>query len=106
MARKSGSYQKRTFLDTDLGRFIYLVEPILFQIICPANKVGYAPDINLVLKLCDCSNNESFKTNRFQSYVDGYILYGLRVKRRKKITKEIIDYYEKIRSRRLMKKGK
>ena len=104
MARKKGSYQKRNFLDTNLGRFIYLVEPILFTVLCPKLEYGYAPDINLVLKMCEVSNNDSFKTDRFQSYVEQYVEHGLRVSRKKKITKEIIKHYEKIRNRRILKK--
>ena len=104
MARTRGSYQKRNFLDTLLGRFIYLVEPILFSVLCPKLEYGYAPDVNLVLKMCEVSNNHSFKTERFQSYVEQYVEYGLRVTRKKKITKKIIKHYEKIRNRRILKK--
>lgn len=104
MARTKGSYQKRNFLDTNLGRFIYLVEPILFTILCPKLEYGYAPDVNLVLKMCEVSNNDSFKTERFQSYVEQYVEYGLRVPRKKKITKDVIKHYEKIRNRRILKK--
>ena len=39
MARTKGSYQKRNFLDTNLGRFIYLVEPIGVWL-CSGRKFG------------------------------------------------------------------
>lgn len=104
MARTKGSYQKRNFLDTSLGRFIYLVEPILFNVLCPKLKNGYAPDINMIIVVCNASKNSSFKTKRFQSYLDQYAAHGLRVARKKKITKDVILHYEKIRNRRILKK--
>jgi hypothetical protein len=104
MARKKGSYQKRSFLDTSLGRFIYLVEPTIFTLLCPRLEYGFAPDIDIVLRLCYASKNESFHSKRFQSYIKEYVELGLRVPRKKKITKKIIKYYEKIRDRRILKK--
>jgi|TARA_R110002050_G_scaffold289596_1_gene442390 hypothetical protein len=104
MPRTKGAYQKRNFLDTSLGRFIYLVEPIVFEILCPNLEYGYAPNIEIVIKICGAANNDSFKTKRFQSYVDEYIEYGLRVPRKKKITEDVVKHYEKIRNRRILKK--
>lgn len=104
MPRTVGSYEKRTFLDTNLGRFIYLVEPTLFSVICPTLKKGYAPDISLVVKLCETTKNPSFETKRFHSYVAEYAEHGLRVKRKKKITEDIEKHYKKIRDRRILKK--
>jgi|TARA_R110000765_G_scaffold96266_1_gene181063 hypothetical protein len=103
MPRTKGAYQKRSFLDTMLGRLIFLVEPIIFNILCPKQIDGYAPDINTVLRMCSASDNESFKTKRFQSYVDEYVKNGLKVHRKKPITKEIIEHYEKIRNRRIIR---
>ena len=104
MARTIGSYQKRTFLDTNLGRYIYLVEPILFKVLDPKKTKVSEPDINLVLMMCNASNNPSFQNKRFQSYVEEYVENGLHVPRAKKITKEVMRHYEKIRNRRLIKK--
>ena len=84
MPRTKGAYQKRNFLDTSLGRFIYLVEPIVFEILCPNLECGYAPNIEIV--------------------IDEYIEYGLRVPRKKKITEDVVKHYEKIRNRRILKK--
>ena len=104
MARKIGAYQKRTFLDTSLGRYIYLVEPILFKVLCPNNIKGFEPDINILLLVCNTSSNPSLKNKRFHSYVQEYAENGLHVPRAKKITKGVRGHYEKIRSRRLLKK--
>ena len=104
MARTIGSYQKRTFLDTNLGRYIYLVEPIIFAVLCPKVKDGFAPDIDMILKMCSIANNKSFKTKRFQSYVEQYVENGLRVTRKRKITKKVLRHYEKIRNSRILKK--
>ena len=104
MARPFNSYQKRTFLDTSLGRFIYLLEPTIFSIICPKLEYGVTPDISLIIVLCNTSKNPSFKTKRFDSYVKEYEENGLRVKRKKKITKAVENHYKKIRDRRILKK--
>ena len=106
MARPTGSYQKRTFLDTNLGRYIYLVEPIIFNILCPKNEIGFEPEIGMIIMLCNASLNPSFKNKRFESYIKEYVDNGLHVPRVKKITKEVKDHYEKIRSRRFLKKIK
>lgn len=106
MPRTVGSYQKRTFLDTNLGRFIYLVEPLIFSVICPTNKQGFAPDIHLISIICEKSDNDSFKTQRFSKYLEEYRNNGLRVKRKKKITPEIEAHYKSIRDRRLKNKIK
>jgi len=105
VARTIGSYQKRTFLETNLGRYIYLVEPILFKVICPNNSMGFEPDTNMLLLICDASNNPSFKNKRFQSYVDEYVENGLHVSRAKKITKSVELHYERVRNRRILKKN-
>jgi hypothetical protein len=104
VARKHGSYQKRTFLDTSLGRLIYLVEPQLFNFLCPELKEGFTPDINIISAICNKLDNPTFKTKRFYSYLSEYEEFGLRVKRKKKITPEIEKHYEKLRNRRLLKK--
>ena len=101
MARPVGSYQKRNFLDTSLGRFIYLIEPIAFSAICPNIEDGYAPNIDEILVICGATKNPSFETKRFYSYVNEYVEFGLRVKRKKKITENILKHYQKIRDRRI-----
>ena len=83
-----------------------MVEPVVFDLICPNIKEGFAPDVSLVSSICLSIDNPSFKTKRFQSYLDNYAENGLRVKRKKKITPEILEHYEKIRNRRLLKKIK
>jgi len=103
MPRTKGSYQKRTFLDTSLGRFIYLLEPTIFTII--GNKTDEPPNINLIILLCEASGNPSFQTKRFYSYVNEYKENGLRVKRKKKITPQVLAHYKKIRDRRILKKA-
>ena len=104
MARKHGSYQKRTFLDTSLGRLIYLVEPQLFKFLCPEVVEGFAPDAGVIAAICNKLDNPTFKTKRFQSYLEEYVENGLRVKRKKKITPEIEKHYENLRNRRILKK--
>ena len=104
MPRTVGSYQKRTFLDTSLGRLIYLVEPDVFSFICPKLEEGFAPDAGLITAICNKIDNPSFKTKRFYGYLDEYVTHGLRVRRRKKITEDIVSHYEKIRKRRILNK--
>ena len=103
MARITGSYQKRTFLETNLGRYIYLVEPILFGILCPNNIREFSPDINIILMMCNASKNPSLQNKRFDSYVSEYVEHGLHVPRAKKITQKVKKHYEKIRNRRLLR---
>lgn len=106
MARTVGSYQKRTFLDTNLGRYIFLHDEISYSIICPKNEVGFKPSTELILLICKATKNPSFQTKRFFSYVDQYIENGLRVERKKPITPRIIEHYDKIKYRRIKNKIK
>ena len=99
MARTRGSYQKRTFLDTNLGRYIFLHDSISYEIICSDTHI--APNIDLVLLVCKATKNPSFTNKRFVSYVEQYFLNGLRVKRKKPITPSIIEHYEKLKYRRI-----
>ena len=67
--------------------------------------MGFEPDTNMLLLICDASNNPSFKNKRFQSYVDEYVENGLHVSRAKKITKSVELHYERVRNRRILKKN-
>jgi hypothetical protein len=100
--RPVGTYKKRRFKDTDLGRFIYLHEPLLYKVICPKDTLGYAPDLFLVETVIKCSDNPSFKTERFKNYLQEYREKGLQVNRVKSITKESVSYYSYLRLSRAL----
>ena len=101
MARTKGSYQKRTFLDTNLGRYIFLHDEISFSIICPNLDVGFEPKVELLLLVCNATKNPSFKNKRFSNYLEQYKKNGLRVERKKPITPSIVEHYQKIKTRRV-----
>lgn len=99
--RPKGSFQKRIFMDTHVGRYIYLHEPLLYYIICPNKKTE--PDVSLIELIIGQSSNPSFKSKRYRKYLDDYKENGLRVSRKKPITKEVADYYNDLRFRRALK---
>ena len=108
MARTVGSYQKRKFIETHLGRYIYLISPQLFNIICPPtqHKVGFAPDIDFILKICTMAENPSFENDRFKGYLKEYKEKGLVVARKKPITEKIRNNYNRVQARRAKNKRK
>lgn len=95
--RPAGTYQRRRFIDTSLGRFLYLHEPLLYKIVCPKEALGFAPEITLIEKVASCSDNPSFQTNRFKKYLEEYRERGLHVPRAKPITEEQLEYHRNLR---------
>ena len=100
--RPKGSIQKRKFLDTHVGRFIYLHEPLLYYIICPFTRVDFEPEVRIIETVVAASENPSFQTNRFKEYLNEYRENGLHVKRKKDINKDIVDHYSQLRFRRAL----
>lgn len=100
--RPEGTFKKRRFLDTPLGRFIYLHEPLLYRVICPKDAYGHAPEIALIEKVTSLSDNPSFRTERFKKYLSEYRERGLHVPRAKPITEEHLEYYRNLRFTRAL----
>jgi hypothetical protein len=102
VGRPEGTYAKRRFKDTNLGRFILLHEPILYKVICPNNDYGYAPEIFLIKKVIGCSDNPSFKTKRYEKYLKEYEVHKLHVKRPRPITTADKERHRELRLIRAM----
>jgi hypothetical protein len=100
--RPKGTYQKRRFIDTNLGRYIYLHEPLLFDVLCPTRKLNYQPDIQLIKTVISCSNNPSFQNKRYTKYLKEYEKHGLHVPRVRSITPSQKQHYHQLRFTRAL----
>ncbi|MEM6734466.1 MAG: hypothetical protein AAF620_00210 [Bacteroidota bacterium] len=100
--RPNGSYQRRRFIDTHVGRFIFLHEPLLYTVICPSKKLDYKPEVSLIEWVIGFSDNPSFRTKRYAIYLKEYRKNGLHVTRKKAINPKHVDYYNNLRMRRAL----
>lgn len=95
--RPHGTFAKRRFRETNLGRYIFLHEPVIYKVICPVDTIGFAPEIFLIKKAVECSSNPSFKNNRFKKYLEEYEIHGLHVKRPRPITQADKERHRELR---------
>jgi len=105
--KRSKKRSNRRFLDTFLGRQIYLYDPMVYRVLCPVDRAGEAPPAWLVERLCRLSDASAFKTTYFQENLENYKKHGLTGRKplpikqnlllsiQKKRMKEALDYVRK-----------